>query len=81
MKKILIFAVLTAAIAVIAGCSADDPLTELENYGGSNPWNNGGNTSGGNGSSTITSELATFDVSFDVVSAEPAETAAEYFPD
>ena len=81
MKKILIFAVLTAAIAVIAGCSADDPLTELENYGGSNPWNNGGNTSGGNGSSTITSELATFDVSFDAVSAEPAETAAEYFPD
>ena len=81
MKKIMFFAVLAASMAVVAGCSADDPLTELENYGGSDPWNNGGNTSGGTGSSSITSELATFDVSLDAVTVEPSETSAEYFPD
>ena len=81
MKKIMFFAVLAASMAVVASCSTDDPLTELENYGGNDPWNNGGNTSGGNGSSSITSELATFDVSLDAVTVEPSETSTEYFPD
>ena len=86
MKKIMFLAMLVASGAVITGCSKDDPFTESENYGGNN-WNNGNmpgngsNTPGGNGSSAITGELATFDISLDAMTAEPTETAAEYFPD
>lgn len=86
MKKIMFLAMLIASVAVITGCSKDDPLTESENYGG-NSWNNGNmsgngsNTPGGNGSSAITGELATFDISLDAMTTEPTEAAAEYFPD
>ena len=86
MKKIMFLAMLIASGAVITGCSKDDPFTESENYGG-NSWNNGSvpgngsNTPGGNGSSAITGELATFDISLDAMTVEPTEAAAEYFPD
>ena len=86
MKKIMFLAMLIASVAVITGCSKDDPFTESENYGG-NSWNNGNipgngsNTPGGNGSSAIAGELATFDISLDAMTAEPTEAAAEYFPD
>ena len=80
MKKIMFPMMLAASIAVIAGCSKDDPFTELENNGG-NIWNNGGNTPNGNGSSATMGELATFDITLDAVTAEPTESAAEYFPD
>ena len=86
MKKIMFLAMLVASGAVITGCSKDDPFTESENYGGNN-WNNGNmpgngsNTPGGNGSSAITGELATFDISLDAMTVEPTEAAAEYYPD
>ena len=80
MKKILFFAMLIAYLVVMTCCSKDDPLTEIENYSGSS-WNNGGNTQNGNGSSAITGELTTFDISLDAMTAEPSEGAAEYFPD
>ena len=86
MKKVMFFAMLAASVAFIVSCSKDDPFTESENYGG-NSWNNGNipgngsNTPGGNGSSAIASELATFDISLDAMTAEPTEAAAEYFPD
>ena len=80
MKKIMFPMMLAASMAVITGCSKDDPFTELENNGG-NIWNNGGNMPNGNGSSATMGELATFDIALDAVTAEPIETAAEYFPD
>ena len=80
MKKIMFPVMLAASIAVITGCSKDDPFTELENNGG-NFWNNGGNMPNGNGSSATMGELATFDITLDAVTAEPTESAAEYFPD
>ena len=82
MKKIMLFAMLVASVAVLTSCSKDDALEEFEN---NERWNNnggnGGNESNGNGSSTTTGELATFDISLDEMTAEPTETAAEYFPD
>ena len=80
MKKIIFFTMLVASLAVVSSCSQDDPLTELGNYN-STSWNNGGNTQYGNGSSAITGELATFDISLDAITAEPSEAATEYFPD
>ncbi len=76
----MVFAILAASLAVVTGCSDDDPLADLGNYSDSS-WNNGGNTQNGNGSSSITGELATFDISLDAMTAEPTEAAAEYFPD
>lgn len=81
MKKMMIFAMFAASIAINTSCTKEDPLTELENYGGSNSWNNGGNTANGGGSSAITGELATFDISLDAMTAEPKEAATEYFPE
>ncbi len=77
----MIFAMFAASIAINTSCTKEDPLTELENYGGSNIWNNGGNTANGGGSSAITGELATFDISLDAMTAEPKEAATEYFPE
>ena len=72
MKKISFFAMLIAYLVVMTCCSKDDPLTELENYSGSS-WNNGGSSTGsgtgGNGSSAITGELTTFDISLDAMTA------------
>ena len=85
MKKIMFLAMLVASVAVITGCSKDDPFTESENYGG-NSWNNGNvpgngsNTPGGNGSSTTTGELATFDISLDAMTTEPTDSAGRTSP-
>ncbi len=80
MKKIMMSAMLIASIAVMTGCSADDPFEDY-NENGNNGWNTGSNTPGGNGSSATTGELATFDVAIDRTTAEPTTVASEYFPD
>lgn len=79
MKKIMIFVMLIASVAVITCCSAQDPFEELS---GGYDWNNGGGfTPGDNGSSATTGELATFDITIEQTTAEPTDVAAEYFPD
>ena len=86
MKKIMLYAMLMASAVVQTSCSSEDPLDELLN---DERWNNGNNTSEynglngpvGNGNSTTTGELATFDISLDAMTVEPAEAATEYFPD
>ena len=73
---------LLASVVTFAGCSADDPFSDLYNSGNNNTW--GGNeivTPGSSGSSATTGELTTFSVSIDKTTAEPASTASEYFPD
>ena len=68
---------LTTAIAVSTGCTADDPFGE---YTGNNGWNIGGGT--GTGDATTTGELATFDIAIDRESAENTDESAEaYYPD
>ena len=76
----MLFTMLVASVAMLTCCSAEDPFEEFINNE-DNGWNNGTNMNGGNGSSATTGELATFDISIDKSSAEPAETAAEYFPE
>jgi hypothetical protein len=86
MKRIMLYAMLMASAVVQTSCSSEDPLDELLN---DERWNNGNNTSEnngingpvGNGNSTTTGELATFDISLDAMTVEPAEAATEYFPD
>ena len=78
MKNSMISVMLMASIAVITGCSAEDPFEE---FGGGLDWNNGGNTFGGNGSSAMTGELATFDIAIDQTTSEPTNVAEEFFPD
>ena len=80
MKKILYYTMLTASIAMMTGCSAEDPFEEYLNNG-NNGWNNGGIMGGGNGSSGTTGELTAFDVTIDKTSAEPTDVATAYFPD
>ena len=77
MKKILFYSVFAAIHSVMTGCMSEDPF---ENNG-NNGWNNGGGMFGGNGNSTTTGELTTFDITIDKTSAEPTTTASEYFPD
>ena len=82
----MLYAMLIASAVVQTSCSSEDPLDELLNDG---RWNNGNNTSEnngfngpvGNGYSTTTGELTTFDISLDAMTVEPAEDATEYFPD
>ena len=82
----MLYAMLMASAVVQTSCSSEDPLDELLN---DERWNNGNNTSEynglngpvGNGNSTTTGELATFDISLDAMTVEPAEAATEYFPD
>ena len=80
MKKVLVFMLLTALISVMTGCTADDPFEEYSSAY-NNEWNNGGNTDSGNGSSAITGELATFDISLDTNSAVETDNVVEYYPD
>ena len=80
MKKVMLFMMLVASVSLLACCSAEDPFEEFINND-NNGWNNGGNITGGNGSSATTGELASFDISIDKSSAEPTETATEYFPE
>ena len=76
MKKIMISVMLIASIAVMTGCSAEDPFEE---FSYNNNWNYGGQTMGG--SSATTGELASFDVAIDKATAEPTSVATAYFPD
>ena len=79
MRKTMIFMMLVASMAVMTSCTEENPFDDfLDN--GNNFWNND-NIPGGNGSSTTTGELATFDIAIDKSSAEPTEAAAEYLPD
>ena len=85
MKKI---ATLAVSAVLLTCCSAEDPL---EGY--TNNWNNSSNNSGSNSStggsngsysgsaSTMTGELATFDIAIDRSSAEPTASATPYYPD
>ena len=68
------------SVAILTCCSAEDPFEEFINNE-NNGWNNGSGMSGGNGSSATSGELASFDISIDESSAEPTETATEYFPE
>jgi hypothetical protein len=61
-------------------CSAEDPFEEYVSNG-DDAWNYGGGMGGGNGNSTATGELVTFDVTIDKASAEPTDVATAYFPD
>ena len=76
MKKLFILSVLTASIAVMTCCSAEDPFEE---YSSNNSWNSGIQTNGGN--SSTTGELASFNVVLNAEGDEPAECADAYFPD
>ena len=78
MKYLLISVMLIASIVAVTGCSADDPFEEFD---GGNGWNDGSMMPGGNGSSTMTGGLATFDIVTDQTTAEPTDVAEEYFPD
>ena len=74
----MIFMMLVASIAVMTSCLGEDPFDDFVDNGNNN-WNNG-SMPGGSGSSTTTGELASFDIALDLSSAEPTETAEEYFP-
>ncbi len=78
MKNLMFSVMLIASIAVITGCTAEDTWEE---FGSGQNRNNGGNMSGGNGSSATTGELTTFDIAIDRTTAEPTDVAAAYFPD
>ena len=80
MKKVLFFTMLMTSVAILTCCSAEDPFEEFINNE-NNGWNNGSGMPGGNGSSATSGELASFDISIDESSAEPTETATEYFPE
>lgn len=78
MKTRLYYSMIAAFITMMVGCTAEDPFEDFnfENNG----WNEN-NMSGGNGNSTTTGELATFDIAIDKTTVEPETTANDYFPD
>jgi len=76
MKKAILNIILTASVAVMMSCSADD---KLEEYNGNSSWNSGTSTAGG--SSVTTGELATLDVAIDKTTTEPTDVATAYYPD
>ena len=69
MKK-LFLAILSFSIVVLFSCTTEDTFDN----------NNGWGYQGGNGNSTTTGELATFDIAIDKTTAEPTTTADSYFP-
>lgn len=77
MKKMMVLMMLSASIAVLTCCSAEDPL---DDFGGNNSWNDFNNMPGNNGNAG-TGELSTFDIALDMTSAEPTNVATAYFPD
>ena len=81
MKKTITRMMLLASVVAIAGCSADDPFSDLYNSGNNTWGNNEIVTPGSSGSSSTTGELTTFSVSIDKTTAEPSSTASEYLPD
>jgi len=76
MKKVFLFVICMTSIAVMTGCSAEDPFEEYNNG-----WNNSGNTPSGSGSSATTGELTTFDVAIDRTTTEPTDVATAYYLD
>ncbi|MBO4820838.1 MAG: carbohydrate-binding domain-containing protein [Prevotella sp.] len=78
MKKLMFLTMLVVSLVMMTSCSVGDPYEDFIDNG---DWNNGSSMPWGNGSSSTTGELATFDIAIDKSSAEPTETAAEYFPD
>lgn len=60
-QKVIGFASLLASLALAIGCAGDDPT---DDWGSGGDWNGGGNY-GSNQGTTITGEIATFDVSID----------------
>ena len=72
---------LLASVVAIAGCSADDPFSDLYNSSNNTWGNNEIVTPGSSGSSSTTGELTTFSVSIDKTTTEPSSTASEYLPD
>lgn len=77
MKKMM----LLASVAILTGCTADDPFSDMYNNS-NNSWSGSEIINqGSSGSSTTTGELTTFSVSIDKTTAEPTSAASEYFPD
>ena len=81
MKKTITRMMLLASVVAIAGCSADDPFSDLYNSSNNTWGNNEIVTPGSSGSSSTTGELTTFSVSIDKTTTEPSSTASEYLPD
>ena len=78
MKKMMILMMLSASMAVLTACSADDPFDTSNN----NTFTPGGTNMGGNGSSTAGSgELLSFSVDIDKATVEPASTITAYYPE
>ena len=71
---------LTASMAVTTACSSDDPFDTSNNFtpGGDVP---NGNTNGNGTSTAGTGELLSFSINIDKTTAEPASTAAAYYPE
>ena len=79
MKKTMILVTMTALMAVVTACSAQDPFEDFQDYYGNDF---GGGSMGGSGSMSVgTGELTTFAIAIDKTSAEPSSSVAEYFPD
>ena len=78
MKRKACYFLMTISVAIMTGCTAEDPFESYysNNYNG---MNNGGNMSGG--SSATTGELTSFDIAIDKTSTEPSSTASAFFPD
>ena len=74
----MILMMLSASMAVLTACSADDPFDTSNN----NTFTPGGTNMGGNGSSTAGSgELLSFSVDIDKATVEPASTITAYYPE
>lgn len=71
---------LMASVALLTGCSADDPFSDYTNSWADN-WTNNGTNENSSGSSTTSGDLTMFTVNIDQTSAEPTDAATEYFPD
>ena len=81
MKCAMMSIVLVVSVAMMTGCTADDPLDDIGDLWTDGGANSGAGGQGGSGGSTTTGELTTFTITIDKTSAEPSSTVDEYFPD
>ena len=84
MNTSKLFFALLASMTLMAGCAADDPYEDYVNNGSSSGSTSGsGGTGSGSGgsSSTVSGDLASFDVATGQITVEPTDVASEYFPD
>ena len=84
MNTSKLFFALLASMTLMAGCAADDPYEDYVNNGSSSGSTSGsGGTGSGSGgsSSTVSGDLASFDVATGQVTVESTDVASEYFPD